>query len=249
MRRLLMGLLVCGAAAGTTPAVHAAEPLDVVKKAIDASGGKEKIAKFRAAVLEGKGTVEADGMTLKYDAVWKIETPERYRIEIDTSVNDVTIKIVQVWNGKEGWMKLGDGEPMAMSDDQIANIKKQLQVDEAARLVPLLDTKAYKVASTGDVKVKGKPAVGLNVTNKSGLDVNLYLDPKTYLLIKEEYQTRTDDGRDVTQTIFLGGYKKVDGMPYPTTLEIQHDGKKVVTAEFSSVQLKEKLDDGEFKKP
>ncbi len=249
MKRLLGGLVVCCAVSVAAPVVQADDTLDVVKKAIKANGGKAVIEKQKALVLQGKGTVDANGMKLEYTATWKIEYPRRMRVEIDTEVMGQTFKVLQVYNGKEGWQKVGDMETMSLPDGQLSALKMQLQVEVAGTFVPLLDKTKYTVSNIGDVKVNGKPAIGLNVTNKTGMDVNFYLDPKTYLLIKQEYQTKNETGKEVTQSVFMKKYKKVKGVPFPMSLEILHDGKKYVTAEFSDVAIKEKLEDSLFKKP
>ena len=249
MSRLLTGLLVCCVAAGMQAKANAAEPLDVIKKAIKAHGGKEKLKKYKAAIVEGKGTVNTQGMELKYEAKSQVHYPARYRVEISMNVMGMDITVLQVMNGKEGWLKVNDMKTMALPDAQLKAVKTQFLVDEAVRLLPLLDKKKYTLSSVGESKVKGKPAIGINITSKAGLDVNFYFDPKTYMIIKYEFQTVNETGKEVMQTSFLSGFKKFNGMVMPTKLNIQQDGKKFVTAEITKVEFKEKLEASLFEKP
>ena len=165
------------------------------------------------------------------------------------SMMGMDVTFLQVLSGKDGWLKVNDMETMALPDVQLKAMKTQFLVDEAATLVPLLDKKKYTLASLGESKVKGKAAIGINVTSKAGLDVNMYFDPKTYMIIKHEYQSVNEIGKEVTQTAYMSGFKKFKGMVMATKMNIQQDGKKHVTVEFTKVELKEKLDACLFKKP
>lgn len=228
---------------------QAAEPLEVIKKAVKANGGKEKLAKYDAMVAKGKGVVNTQGMELKYEATWKFHYPNRMRVEIEANAMGQTIAFVQVFDGAKGWQNIAGMGTVEMNKDQLTALKKQMQADTVGRLFPLLDTKKYKISSVGESDVNGKKAIGLNVTNKDGLDINLYFDKQSYMLLKQEYQTKNETGQDVLQAVLFHGYKKVKGIPVPMKLEILQDGKKFVTAEFTQVELKEKLDASEFAKP
>ncbi|GAB4135408.1 MAG: hypothetical protein Tsb009_01640 [Planctomycetaceae bacterium] len=249
MKRHFWGLMVCLLVAGFSQEVRAADALDVVKKAIKANGGKANIEKYKAATLQGSGKVSSMGAMLEYTATWHFDYPKRMRVEINTDVMGQEFNIIHVYDGKQGWQKIANMKAMPLPEAQLKALKTQMQVELASTLVPLLDTKKYTVSNLGEVKVNGKNAIGLNVTNKSGLDANFYFDPKTFLLIKQEYQSVNETGKEVTQSVLLSGYKKTKGIPYPTKLQVLQDGKLYVTAEFTEVELKEKHDDSLFKKP
>ena len=245
MLRMLCGLLVCCTAAS---AANAAEPLDIVKKAIKANGGEKALTTQKSVVMTGKGTVNTQGMKLEYTATWRFNYPDKMNVQIETDVNGMVFKINHVYDGKKGWIKVA-GMVMEMSKDQLSAVTTQMKVEKINTLVPLLDTKKYTVSSLGEEKVNGKKAIGLNVVGKDGSDVNLYLDPKTYFIVKEVYQTKSEEGKDVSQAVYLSGYKKVKGVPMPMKLNIKQDDKQYVTAEFETVELKDKLDAKLFKKP
>jgi len=249
MRRLLSGILFVCLTVGLSARAHADEAIDIVKKAIKAGGGKERLEKYNAVELIGTGTVLANGMELKYDGRWWIMDSGKFRLDLDTNIMGQKITIKTVFDGKTGWQKVADQETTKLAGSQLEAIRTQVQVDQAATLLPLLDTKKYSVSPVGEEKVEGKKAIGLNVTSKEGLDVNLYFDAKTMLLVKEQYQSKNETGKEVSQSVLLSGHKKVEGIPVPTKLEVRHDGKKYVTAEFSDVRLHEKLDAKTFKKP
>jgi outer membrane lipoprotein-sorting protein len=249
MRSLRTGLLSCLICLTNGLALQAETPLDVIKKGIAANGGKEKLEKFHAAEMTGKGVVDASGMKFEYTGHWQIHYPDRYRVEISAEINDVPFKIVQVVSGKEGWQKIADMETTPLPAPQLEGLRTQLRVDYASTLLPLLDTEKYKLSTTGAAEVKGKKALGVNVTDGDKLDVGFYFDPETYLLAKQDYASKDQLGKDVTQTVYFSDYKQRNGIPFPHKIEIQHDGQTFVTAEFTEVKLHEKLDADLFKKP
>lgn len=227
----------------------AAEPIEVIKKAIDANGGKDKLSKYNAMSFSGGGEVNAGDMKLEYTGTWYFAYPDKMRFDLESTVGGNTFKGSFVVNGKEGWQKFGDMAVSKMNADQLKAFQVQIAVGEASSLVPLLDGKRYRLSSVGEVDVNGTKTIGINVTNKSGLDVNFYFDPKTWLIVKEEYQTKTETGKDVAQSVYRSKYKKVDGVMMPMAIVIHHDGKQAVTAKIDSVQFDEKVNADLFKKP
>lgn len=249
MKRWLGRLAVMVVVTAMGVSARADEVTDVINKAIKAHGGKDNLTKYKAATLEGSGTVSVQGMELKYTATWYYSFPMRYRVEIDADANGTPIKVVQVVGGKQAWQKIGDMETRKLPKNDFDNIKAQMAAQEIGMLVPLLDPKKYTVSTLGDVKVKGRKAIGLNVTSKGGLDVNLYFDPKTLMVVKQQYQVKDPAGKEVTQSLYPSKFKTFNGVPMPMKLVIEHDDKKFVTAEFTEIKLSKSLDENLFKKP
>jgi outer membrane lipoprotein-sorting protein len=249
MRHWLGGIAAIVVTAAVGAPAQADEVTDVINKAIKAHGGKAALSKYRAATLKGSGTVNAMGMELKYTATWYFSFPGNYRVELEADADGNTIKVLQVSNGKEGWQKIADMATMELPKNEMENVKKQMAMEEISTLVPLLDKKKYTVATLGDVKVRGKKAIGLNVMSKDGVDVNLYLDPESFMIVKHQYQAKDPAGKEVTQSVYPSGFKKYNGVVMPAKVLIDHDDKKFVTAEFSEIKLSEKLDASLFKKP
>jgi outer membrane lipoprotein-sorting protein len=249
MTRRLSELAAILVLAATGLSAQADEVTNVINKAIKANGGKDALTKYKAATMKGSGTVNVMGMEIKYSATWYYLYPSLYRVDLEGEAGGMTFKVVQVSDGKEGWQKIGDMETMKLPKNDFDNVKSQIAIQEITTLLPLLDKKRYTVASLGDVKVKGKKAIGLNVTSKGGVDVNLYFDPTTLMIIKLQHQAKDPTGKEVTQTLFMNSFKKIQGVAFPTKVQVDQDGKKFVTVEFSEIKVSEKLDASVFKKP
>ena len=125
----------------------------------------------------------------------------------------------------------------------------QLHAENVQTLVPLLRDKAYRLHALGEMKVGGRPAVGVRVESRGHKDVNLYFDKKTGLLAKVERRALDDAGKEVTEESFCSGYKDVGGVKLPMKVVVQHDGKKFLEMEFSEYRFLDKLDDSEFARP
>jgi len=249
MKRSLTVPLLVALFAGTSSIAHAAEALDIVRQAIKAGGGKQKLAKYKAAVLTGTGTAEIQNLKVQFSALWSVAYPDKYRMEVDGRVNGNPFEVTQIVNGQKGWLKLANGRVLEMNENQQKALDIQMQADYTARLVPLLDTKAYTVTLAGELVIDKQKAVGVNVTHKDGLDVNLYFDAESHLLLKQEYPSKDETGKDILQSVYYRKHKTVQGVSVPTQVEIQRDGKTFVKITFSQVELRESLDKNLFQKP
>jgi hypothetical protein len=121
----------------------------------------------------------------------------------------------------------------------------------ATSLYPLKDSKLYKLSPLGEVQINGKSAIGLQAVRKGYPDVNMFFDKKTGLLTKLEYRARDlqAGGSEVTKELYLSDYKKVKGALLPHKITLKHDGKDLLKAELTSIDVVDRLDDSTFAKP
>ena len=153
-------------------------------------------------------------------------------------------------NGDKVWAKTG-GEATAIDNkDQIAEAKEECYVGWVSSLLPLKD-KAFQLSPLGEVKVDGKPAVGVRVSHKGHRDINLFFDKESGLLVKRESVIKDfmADGKEVTQETLFSNYKEVKGAKFPMKVVLNRDGKKYVESEMTEIEPKEKIDDAVFAKP
>jgi hypothetical protein len=102
----------------------------------------------------------------------------------------------------------------------------------------------------GEVKVKGRPAVGVTASRKGAKDINLYFDKETGLLAKVEMRRRDlMSGEEVTEERIITEYQEAEGRKVAKKVEVLRDGKAFLEAEVTEVKVLEKVDDSEFAKP
>jgi hypothetical protein len=250
MRRLISTLVSCVSfliLVTLAPARQDDATKALVAKAIKAHGGADKLNKAEASHVKMTGTLEAMG-GIKFSSE-AFTQPGKFRILIDTNVNNMNINIVQVYDGKTLWVNTM-GMTIELKDPEILKgIEENKHSERIGRIVGLLD-KGVELSPLGDIKVNGKDAIGVRASSKGHKDVNLYFDKKTNLLAKSE--ARAFDPltkKEVTQESFLSDYHDVDGIQMPQRMVINQDGKRYLSLEITSTRFVERHDDSMFAKP
>ncbi len=244
---VVVGLLL--GAGGLARGDDQAEARKVIEKAIQAQGGAEKIAKYKAATWKEKGNFYGLGNALPYTGDYAIQFPDKFRFALDFDANGQQFKFIMVVNKDKGWRKINDNV-MEMDKEQLSNAKESMHAEGVLRAVALKKDKGYTFAPLGEVQVEKQPAVGVRVSSKGYRDVNLYFDKKSGLLVKVEFQVKDEmSGQEVKQESFLSDYKEANGLKYPAKVVIKRDGQRYVEAENQDYKFAEKLDDSLFEKP
>ncbi len=237
----LAGLLAAGVSQ-TGRADDSSEARAIVDRAIEAAGGEAALAKFQSMTWKEKGTYYGMGDGLPYTGTYAIQWPDRFRMEI---ANAFTI----VLNGDHGWMQTG-GNTEEMTRDQLAEQKQERYVGWVTSLLPLTRGK-YHLASVGESKVDGRPAVGVKVVARNHRDVTLYFDKASGLVVKSQYGARAmeDGGKKVTQEAYYANYREVNGAKMPSKIVIKRDGKRFVEAEITELKPAPTFGPRTFSKP
>ncbi len=245
------GILCVGVVFASVSELNGGEatPKTIVEKAIEANGGKEKLEKYHAVTFSGKGVFYGLGQPIPYTAKWKLQLPDQVSFDMKMDLDGQKVHFVQVVNGSKGWQKIQDQATQEMSKAELEEKSMQLYADSLTQLLPLLKPE-IKLSLIGDIKVGEKDAVGIKASQKGQRDVSLYFDKENYHLLKTEYDVRDPmAGAIQTQTNYYTDYKKFNGIPQPTKIRIERDGKKFVETEISNLQILEKLPDSEFERP
>jgi hypothetical protein len=249
--RIGMSLAVCLAlAAGSSAWADDKEDLKaLLAKAIKAVGGEKKLAKEKAMTYKFKGKFYGMGLDADYTGESALQLPNQSKTTITTEVNNMTFTFVSVFNKDKGWRKAND-KTEAMTKEQVAEQKETLYSHSVTALVALKDKK-FKLSPLGESKVGKKDAVGMKVSSKGHLDINLYFDKKTGLLLKSVSNIKDmESGKEVEQEVYYEKYEEVEGVKRATKIRIKRDGKKYVDVnEVTDFKVEEKLDDSEFAKP
>lgn len=251
MRTVVRTLLTAGLVLSAAAVVRADDQADLkalVDKAIKATGGEDKLAKYKAMSWKGKGTVHVMNMALPYTGDWTVQWPNQFkaRIEADVAGNKFTFVIVS--NGDKGWFKVNEMTE-EMDKDRMAEHREERYASFLTRLLPLKD-KDVTLAALGESKVNNRPALGIKVSKKGHRDVQLFFDKETFLLVKME--TRIKDqgvGPEMTQETFYSDHKVVDGIQQPTKVVIKRDGNPYIEDESFEHKYMEKVDNSTFEKP
>ena len=168
---------------------------------------------------------------------------------ISPEINGKSIDIITVFDGKKLWVS-AMGQTKEIDDEKIVNAaREEMQAEGAGSLVDFLKA-PYELNAIGEVKVKGKDAIGIRISKKGQKDLSMFFDKKTYLVVKTEMRTLDGmSGEEVTQEKFIIGYQEKNGMKIAKRVEIVKDGKPFLDIEITDSQFFEKHDDSIFAKP
>jgi hypothetical protein len=226
----------------------AADARALVEKAVKAHGGQDKLEKFAAATVAFKGKVHVMGQAVDVAGEVLTQGDDRLKVDLQVEVDGQKFRVVNVLAGDKGWMRLGD-DTKEMDKDQLAEGREQAYAGWVATLAPLAD-KGFTLATVGEMKVDGKPTLGVKVSRKDRRDVDLYFDKETGLLAKSETRVKDEgSGQEVTEETFYAGYKEVQGTKHAMAFVVKRDGKPFLEGEATEVTLAEKLDATAFAKP
>ena len=231
--------------------VRAQEPdlKAVLRKSIEAHGGEKNINKYKAAVNKYKGTIEIQNNKFDVTGETSLQRPDKVKNSMTLDINGKSIEVITVFNGKKLWVSTM-GMTKEIDDEKILKAaREEIQAEGASRISDYLK-EPYELNSLGDVKVKGKTALGIRISKKGQKDISMFFDKETHLVLKTEMRTLDGmSGQEVTQEKFIIGYQDRNGMKVPKRVEVQKDGKVFMDVEILETRALEKLDDAVFAKP
>ena len=203
----VVAIALCTAAARAAPTAD-----DIIAHNVEARGGAERLRAL--AVLKRTGRLVLPGARLELNVVeWKTAAGQ-YR-------QDITLQgltAVQAYDGHDAWQVQpfqGRKDPARMSADEAKGFA--LEADIAG---PFVDYKAkgHSVEYLGLEDVDGTPAHKIRVRLKWGDEATYWIDPDTWMVIRE-LDRQTIRGADQWTETDYGEYEKAGGVWVPMTEE------------------------------
>ena len=172
MKRLLFSSLFLAA----TFIMNAQTVDEIVNNNINAMGGKEKLLAIQSLHLTGVASFNGNEITTE---IYKVQD-KLYRSETNFGMGTIAILVT----GDKGWMKnpRGSGNFEAMPAEQVKAMQSQMDC-----VSPLVDyaAKGHKAELIGKEDVDGTGCYKIKLTLKSGSEINYFIDPKTWYIIRE----------------------------------------------------------------
>ncbi len=216
---------------------------EIVKKALDARGGIQKIKAVQSERITGRVSFQR-GM----EGTFVVELKRPLKMHTEISIDGQ--KIIRVYDGKSsGWMinpfaDTKDVQPLPSED--LKNISDESDFDG-----PLVDYKAKgnQIELAGKENLDDKPVYRLKLTNKNG-DIRFYLfDASSFLLLKWESIRKTGE-EELPSESFFSDFREVQGLKYAFRIDQSSPGtefKQTLTAE--KIEINPQIDDSRFAKP
>jgi len=180
----------------------------ILERNLEARGGLEAWKAVKTLRMNGSVSVGGEDTRLTIE----FKRPGKFRFE--TEVQDSVV--VQAYDGSTAWaLPPFGGEAVRMPEEQADFAKEQADFEG-----PLIDheAKGTKLELQGREDVDGRNAYKLSFVNENGNDGTLYLDPETFLELRQRSR-REIQGQEVDVVVSLEDYKKVGGIVVAHTIK------------------------------
>jgi hypothetical protein len=209
MSKSLRCLLAVGLLMSLAPFAAAqddeARALALVKKAVAAQGGYDKLSQKVASHRKTRGVFHADKFTFTGESYGDLGNRRKIVLSGDQDGQSSTRTLVME-DGK-GWISF-DGFTVDLDDEFLQRLERSAHADKVSGLVTLLRDKGYKLSTLGEVQIKDRPALGVKVEKEGMPDVQLYFDRATGLLVKSANKTKDSEGAgEVLQEVYYTDYQ------------------------------------------
>lgn len=156
--------------------LHAQTVDEVINNYMNAIGGKEKLLSIKSVHTVGIANMNGNEITTE---TWKVQD-KLYRSETNFGMGSFAMLVT----GDKGWMKSprGSGNFDPMPDEQVKAMQSMMDCSN-----PMVDyaAKGNKAELIGKEDVEGTECFKVKVTMKNSNEVNYFIDPKTWFLIRE----------------------------------------------------------------
>lgn len=205
----VLPVLLLLAAAAPALAITAEE---IVTKNVEARGGGAALASLKSLRRTGRLVLPGQNILIMLTEVR--ERPGRIRQEATYQ----GLTQIQAWDGRKGWQVQpfeGRKDAALLSEDDTGPLRLAADLDG-----PFVDAKAkgHALEYLGTEDVDGTLAHKLRVRLKWGGDVTVWIDPDTWMVIRD-LQTRTVRGAEQEVETDYGDYEKAGGVWVPMSEE------------------------------
>jgi outer membrane lipoprotein-sorting protein len=225
------------------PLTAAAQTADeIVRKALDARGGIEKIKAVRTERISGRVSF-SQGV----EGTFVVELKRPLKMHVEISIEGQNI--IRVYDGKSsGWMInpfAENKEAQPLSAEDLRSISDEADFDG-----PLVDYKAKgnQVELVDKEKLDDKPVYRLKLTNKNGEVRFYFIDAATFLLMKWEGIRKTED-QELPWESFSSDFREVQGLKYAFRIDQGSPGEFKQTLTTEKIEIDPPIDDSRFAKP
>lgn len=213
----------------------------VLKKLIDASGGRQALEKIKDTTISG--TFEITQMGMEGTMTIYHKEPNMFRQDIEV----MGMLITNAFDGEVGWMvnpQTGTSEEIP-EERQAESRRGALTYGNAVLLYPEKHGVTYKLM--GEETIDDVKCIVLEQSFSDGHVLTMYVDAGTYLVHKSKQMATGQTGSEVETEVTFSDYKKVDGLTSPHLVTILQDGEEFAVMMVSEIKFNSGLEDSLFK--
>ncbi len=212
---------------------------EIIKKMIEAQGGKKVFESIKDMTLSGTLELVQQGLSGSI-TIYKKE-PDKMRRDIEI----MGMIITQAYDGETAWgINIQTGKTEEMEEQQAAEMKRQ-SLPTIAILYP--EKYGFSFDYQKKEKIEDKDYFVIELTYPDGFKATLYVDTETYLTYKIKAKTMGPMGYEIESEQFTSDYKKVDGMIIAHSMVTFIEGEEFTEINVTSVKFNTSLEDSFFK--
>jgi hypothetical protein len=233
--------------AADPPPDKKAEAIQLIARALQALGGDEKTLALPARQGKAMGKAYRFGVPVPCTAEYAFHFPDRWNVRFTLDLTGLKLLSTIVYDKGQAWERLGN-DLKEKTKEQAAEIGHFVYYVWLHQLTPLKGPE-FTLEALGESKIEETAVRGVKVSCKGRRDTRLFFDAKTHHLIASETTTRDEAGKEVPFATRVGGYVKVDGVGYYTTIKVSRDGKPHYEETLTEQKRLPTLPDTLFNKP
>jgi predicted Zn-dependent peptidase len=202
----------------------------VIKKYIEAIGGRESILKVKDKVTKMTGTVQGMNLTITINQ----KEPNKLYQLLDAGV----FQQKTIFDGTKGYTE-GMGQKTEFTGEQLEDMK-----DNSLHGMLDYDERGVKYELTGMETINGKDSYKITFTQPSGKKSTAFYSVESGFLVRTASSVSTAQGT-FNQTIDMDDYREVQGVKYPFKLN-QNFGPQSIELIVTSYEINTGLPDSLF---
>jgi outer membrane lipoprotein-sorting protein len=214
---------------------------DVLKKMIDAMGGRNALTVIKDTTMTGTYELTQFGMNGTFTMYQK--EPNKMRADMD--IPAMGMVMTQAYDGQKAmWTNPQTGGTVEEMPEAMSKSFSR----EAMGNDTFLNPEKYKI--TYDVKPKAtledKEYIVLEQTMADGHKTTIYVDPATYLPYKTETTDIGQTGAEAKIESYPSDYKPVNGVMMAHSIRTLQDGAEYMKLNFTKITVNNNLEDTLF---
>lgn len=216
--------------------------LSIIDRAIKVKGGIDRLKSVQTVTAFGNMTMFTATGPVDAGTVVYLAYPEQFRVETDLP----TGQVIQAYNSGDAWLQSIEGvreAPQSLRNDFQASLRRDL--------IPLLLRAAsgeLDIRLTTSANSDSLEPLAVEISSEDMAPVNIYLDPKTGLVIRQTYRTEGEDGMQETEELY-SDYRDVDGVLVAFRSIVRRNGFSVLERQLTKLSFNETLSQELFTKP
>ena len=186
----------------------------VVARAIEAQGGEAVLSKVRAIHARIKGTYWPN-QEAPFTAELFSQLPDHSKVVMRIRIQGNSMTMIEMLSGNKAWSGEG-GNLREVDKNELDRMKESAYVEHVESLWPLLKGDTFKLTRLDEIRIEGRPAVGVKVSSAGHQDVRLFFDKASGLLSKVERKVlwakpglEPGKNRETLSTTYLSDYRQV----------------------------------------